>query len=273
MSPARLARGIARLRPLVPDPLLRGALELAAAARGATPSLTPPAVERVLVIAPHPDDESIGCGGLLARLAAEGVRVSAVLATDGEATIGSPHAPVETARRRRDEFLRAFELLGGVDPVPLGLPDGGLDAHLVTLATALGAAIAREDPDLVLTPWPFERHPDHRAVTEALALTLEERAAGPGGAPSLQVWGYEAHTPIPFPSHVIDVTDTLATKRAALEVHATAALAFDLRAVLGLGEWRSIATSAGRGHAEAFLALDLDETLSGTRRRSPTTGS
>lgn len=247
----QLLRRVARAAPRVPDRLLAPALQLTAALRGTSPSLLAPDAERVLVLAPHPDDEAIGAGGLLALLAGRGVRVDAVLASDGEATIGARLPTHEIARRRRAEFTRSLELLGGRSATALALPDGRLGDHRAELAAGIASALAVTRPDLVLAPWPLERHPDHRAVTSALLDALEA-----GAGEDAQVWTYEAHTAIPVPSHVVDVTDTLDAKRAALDVHVTAAEAFDLRACLGLAAWRSLATRAGRGAAEAFLVLD-----------------
>lgn len=249
-------RRVARVTPRVPDRLLAPALQVTAALTGSTPSLLPPVARRVLVLVPHPDDEAIGAGGLLALLAARGARIDAVLATDGEATIGARLPGHEIARRRRAEFVRSLAILGGpagVAHTALGLPDGDLSARRADLAGSVAAALTATEPDLVLAPWPLERHPDHRAVAAGLLDALDA-GAGAGAA----VWTYEAHTPIPTPSHVVDVTDTIDAKRAALDVHETAAAAFDLRACLGLATWRSLATRAGRGAAEGFLALDAD---------------
>ncbi len=251
-----LLRRVVRATPRLPDRLLAPALQVTAALQGTTPSLLPPAAERVLVLVPHPDDEAIGAGGLLALLAARGVRIDAVLATDGEATIGPRLPGHEIARRRREEFTRSLAVLAAgaaVDHVALGLPDGRLPGRRPDLAAAIASALVSTRPDLVLAPWPLERHPDHRAVTAALSDAID---AGAGGGAT--VWTYEAHTPIPTPSHVVDVTDSIDRKRAALDLHVTAAEAFDLRACLGLAAWRSLATRAGRGAAEAFLELDAD---------------
>jgi len=248
-------RRVARAAPRVPDHLLAPALRVTAALVGRTPSLLPPVARRVLVLVPHPDDEAIGAGGLLALLASRGARIDALLVTDGEATIGARLPGHEIARRRRAEFTRSLALLGGADAThtALGLPDGGLPARRADLAAATAVALAATAPDLVLAPWPLERHPDHRAVAAGLLDALDA-----GGGEGAAVWTYEAHTPIPAPSHVVDVTDHLDAKRAALDEHVTAGEAFDLRACLGLATWRSLATRAGRGAAEGFLALDAD---------------
>ena len=246
-----LTRAAARLRPRLTTTALHTAVTAASTLHGSGPVLVLPPLRRVVVLAPHPDDETIGCGGTIARLAAAGTRVTVVAVTDGEATIGSPHGPRRTAEQRRHELALACTQLGVGPPVTLGLPDGGLPRASAPLVAAVRRILDAEAPDAVFAPWPLEAHADHRAVTRALVTAA---------AVDTTVYGYEAHTPIPAPTHVFDITPTLARKRAALRAHATAGLAFDLEACLGLARWRSLATGAGRGAAEAFLcarAADL----------------
>jgi LmbE family N-acetylglucosaminyl deacetylase len=257
-TPARhaLLRRVARAAPRAADRLLPTVLELAAAMAGSSPSLLPPRARRVLLLAPHPDDEAIGPGGLVALLASRGARVDAILATDGEATIGSALAPERIARLRRAEFVRSVGILGAHVSGTLGMVDGGLTEQRDDLIRHLHAAIDRLRPDLVLAPWPLDRHPDHRALAEATAEALLLVGRSPGATSSPVLWTYEVHTPIPSPTHVVDITDHVDLKRAALEAHRTAAGAFDLTACLGLARWRSLATRAGRGAAEAYLEID-----------------
>lgn len=251
--PPSVARLGLQLRPRVPDPIWRGLLELGSLVTDA-PTIGLPDFRRVLVLAPHPDDETIGCGGTLALLADGGARVEVLLATDGEATIGPALPASEIARRRRAETVTALELLG-VDTAPrcLGLPDGDLVHHGRILTASVQEAIDDLHPDLVLSPWLLEAHPDHRALAHALARTEPSR--------DLQVWGYEAHTPV-IATQVVGITDVIDRKRAALAAHGTAAEAFDLEATLGLNRWRSLATDQGRGLAEAFHTATWDDYIS-----------
>lgn len=260
IAPSRhaLLRRVARAAPRPPARLLPALLEIAAAVGGTGPSLLPPAAQRVLLLVPHPDDEAIGAGGLVALLAERGARVAAVLVTDGEATIGCARPPREIARRRRAEFVRSVAVLGAEVHAVLALPDGCVALHHERLVAELRGALEVVRPDLVLAPWPLEAHADHRALARAAGEAIELAARDErGDAPLL--WTYEAHTPITVPSHVIDITAQVATKREALEQHVTAAEAFDVMACLALAQWRSLATRAGRGSAEAFLELDPAE--------------
>ncbi len=244
--PPALVRTAARARPRIPQQVLSTLLSVGSFVPTDAPLVALPSFRRVMILAPHPDDETIGAGGTIARLAHGGATVHVLVATDGDATIGTPQPPAEVARRRRAEVATACRHLGARPPLLLGLPDGNVADHRDTLAARLQRHLLEVDPDVVFTPWPLERHTDHRACTAALAQVAPTRA---------ELWGYEAHTPIPLPDRVVDITSALAAKRAALDAHLTAGQAFDLHACLGLARWRSLSTAAGRGAAEAFLTM------------------
>ncbi|RLV47625.1 hypothetical protein D9V37_15795 [Nocardioides mangrovicus] len=105
---------------------------------------------RRLVIAPHMDDESLGCGGLLAKYPEE--CVVAVVA-EGDET-------------RRREHATALELLGMGESVSLGFPDGRVAEDMPGLVRSLDELMARLRPDEVYLPFP-SLHQDHIAAYEA----------------------------------------------------------------------------------------------------------
>lgn len=261
--PRRVVWMAARNRARLGGPVVEAALELACllepAAALPRPHTMLPSVRRVLAIAPHPDDETIGCGGTLARLADAGARVEVALVTDGGATLGSRHPPAETAARRRAEAVAACRVLGTRSPHCLGLQDGRVATQLSKLVDGLGAVIAEVRPELLILPWVLDAHPDHRAISRALAhlVAPDDRAVDALRGGRTLVWGYEAHTPIPWPDQVVDITGVLGRKQAALDAHGTAGLAFELHTTLALNHWRSLATRGGLGAAEAFLTVPL----------------
>ncbi len=127
----------------------------------------------VAVVAPHPDDESLACGGLLASLAAAGVPARVVVMTDGTGSHPNSQAyPPDRLRALREaETVAALAALGlRADAVHfLRLPDGRLarlgdatDAAVASIASALDGAAT------VVAPWDGDPHPDHVA-TAALA--------------------------------------------------------------------------------------------------------
>jgi LmbE family N-acetylglucosaminyl deacetylase len=236
------------LKPRIPDalwPALLTARSVGTSLGGDAVRIGLPPFRRVLVLAPHPDDETLGCGGTIARLADAGRQVVVAVATDGEATKGSAKSEAVTAALRRDETAAAVRILGAEGPRFLSLPDGGLADRVDDLAAAVTALIDELEPEAIFLPWFLDGHADHRALSDAVL------AAGPG---DVELWGYETHTAL-VPNRVVDITTVVDRKRRAIEAHATAGLAFELDTALGLNRWRSIHGLMGRGHAEAFLAL------------------
>ena len=127
-------------------------------------------------------------------------------------------------------------------------PDGGLPAQAEALGRELSALVDELRPEVVLLPWFLDGHPDHQALSTALA--------GATLPPELELWGYETWTPLPA-NRLVDISPVVARKQAALAAHVTAHLAFDVSAGLALSRWRSIHGLAGVGHAEAFLAAPV----------------
>jgi LmbE family N-acetylglucosaminyl deacetylase len=207
---------------------------------GDGPLVADPSLQRVLVLAAHPDDESLGCAGTIALLRGAGASVVAVFATDGSATRGSSLPADEVGIRRREEAVAACRALDVSDVRFLGLPDGGLPGCVGALSEALAPIVASVQPDGILLPWHLDGHPDHAAVGAALsAVDLD---------PAVEMWGYETWTPLPA-NRIVDITPVIASKEAAIAAHKTAALAF--------GRWRSIHGLMGQGYAEGFLVLTV----------------
>lgn len=213
------------------------------------PLLGLPAFERVLVIAAHPDDETIGCGGTIRLLANEGASVHVLFTSSGDATQGSSLSPVETARRREAEGRRAGDILGFKCDF-MRLQDGRQARHVEAIASRIGTLMEALSPDVVFVPWLLDGHSDHRAVAKAVAM-----AQLPASTP---IWGYETTVTVPA-NRLVDISSTVIAKEEALVAHETAALAFDLTASLGLNRWRAMHGMMGRGHAEAFLATSAAE--------------
>jgi LmbE family N-acetylglucosaminyl deacetylase len=150
---------------------------------------------RLLCIVAHPDDESLGLGGTLAKYSTEGVQTFVVTATRGErgrdrTTTGRPGGK-KLGSVRELEARAAAEILGVREMSFLDFPDGGLDrVDPRAVITAVSAHILRIRPQVVVTmpPCGCDGHPDHVAlshlVTAAVVRAAEAgRAAGPGGKP------------------------------------------------------------------------------------------
>jgi LmbE family N-acetylglucosaminyl deacetylase len=128
---------------------------------------------RLLAVLAHPDDESLGFGGALARYAAEGVGTYLVTATRGErgrfGSLGKSGDPVEVGRVREAELREAATMLGIREVSILNYPDGAVDEVPSSIAIrAIAAQIRRIRPHVIVTFGPDGAygHPDHIAVSQ-----------------------------------------------------------------------------------------------------------
>lgn len=112
---------------------------------------------RILVFGPHPDDQELGMGGTIARMAQSGHDVVLVDMTDGEPT---PHGDPET--RARESQAAAAVL--GVRRVQVGLTNRCVE-HTIEARHAVAGMIRKHQADVLFVPYPEDAHPDHRAVT------------------------------------------------------------------------------------------------------------
>ena len=127
---------------------------------------------RVVVFAPHPDDEILGCGAALADLLDGGARI---------------------ASRRFGESRRALDALGGGALHAGGFPDRGLAQRLGEVEALLSRWLIEAAPDLVFAPSPVETHPDHRAVA---AVGADCASLTTSVSPDARVDVAEAHDPV-----------------------------------------------------------------------------
>ncbi|MET0736228.1 MAG: bifunctional PIG-L family deacetylase/class I SAM-dependent methyltransferase [Microbacterium sp.] len=148
-------------------------------------------VERLLVLAAHPDDETLGAGGLIATAADRGIPVHVMCATDGEAAYATPAGDRRPPLDRRDETSAAVRLLAADARVTfLGLPDGGLRERSEEVGD-LVAAVLDEEPSrtLVVAPWHGDGHRDHRVLGEVAARFRSDRVQVLGYPIWLWHWG------------------------------------------------------------------------------------
>lgn len=153
----------------------------ALAARAVAPLPLPASPGRLVVAGAHPDDETLGAGGLIRDAALAGWRVEVVSATAGEGSHpDSPtHPPQRLAEVRRGELLAAIAALAPDASVRcLDLPDGAVAAHTAELVAALVETIGAGGDDVVLcAPWRGDGHPDHEAVARAAAIAASRTDA------------------------------------------------------------------------------------------------
>jgi N-acetylglucosamine malate deacetylase 1 len=214
----------------------------------------------VLVIAPHPDDEAIGCGGTVLLHMERGDVVNAVFLTSGE--LGLKQLPCEQAWKIREaEARRSCKVLGIRPPEFLRLPDWMMGDDIEGAARKLQEALQKLQPDLIYLPHPAEWHPDHRATLPILRAALhnakletrQDSGDTPFAAPRLR--GYEVWTPLAEFQHVENITSVMATKLRALRKHVSQVRGWEyVHAVRGLNAFRG--AMAGRcRYAEVFQDL------------------
>lgn len=190
-------------------------------------------VERVLLVAAHPDDAEFGAGATVSVWTDAGIEVAYLIVTDGDAGSSDPSIDRRAlAATRREEQTAAAKTLG-VDRVDfLGYPDGLVETTL-ELRRDISRAIRRFRPDRVVCPSPERRwdflaasHPDHLATGEAAVRAVYPDARNPFTHPELLEEGLEPFTVRELwivshrePNVAIDVTEAFERKIAALKCH------------------------------------------------------
>jgi LmbE family N-acetylglucosaminyl deacetylase len=216
---------------------------------------------KVLVLAPHPDDDVLGCGGMLARFGEEGHETFVAIVTRGDAGMFDP-AVIEQGRQEALEAHRALAVHRTVfmEGFPAALLDTVPQAHLVEAFRRLLRDIA---PDVLLIPFAGDLHRDHRIVFEtALA------SARPDGIPGVRSvlayetlsqtnWNAPFLTPSFVPTVYLDVSHVLDRKLKAMSCFRTQIRPFpherSLEAIEALARFRG--STVGAAAAEAFVLI------------------
>ena len=181
----------------------------------------------LVLVAPHPDDETLGFGATAATLRARGVDVQVVSVSDGGGAYPglSPLERTWLERDRRAELLRATKLLGLNEPIHLGLPDGELDAHEEALTTFL-SDLLQADPNApwCAATWSGDGHPDHEAVGRA-AVHAAQRVGTTVLEYPVWMWHWAEPGDVDVPWHCMSAVPldraALARKQHAAKVFAT----------------------------------------------------
>ncbi|HXG19091.1 MAG TPA: PIG-L family deacetylase [Methylomirabilota bacterium] len=167
-----------------------------------------PPANRVLVVAPHPDDESLGCGGTIARYTRNGIAVALLVVSDGGALDEQSENAGDLVARRAQETMAAAAALGVSQVDFLGLPDGQLAQYRAELAHAVRQHLTQCTPDLIFCPSPIDGHPDHAVVARVLLQLHRE-------LPGWTLAFYELHTPL-RPNWLVNISEVLPIKEQAV---------------------------------------------------------
>jgi LmbE family N-acetylglucosaminyl deacetylase len=214
----------------------------------------------ILVIATHPDDEVLGCGGTIARHAARGDRVEVLVVTRGAPDLYSD----DQVKQLRKELESAHAVLGITAAHFLDFPAPRLDvvpSH--ELADSIGAKVAMIHPDALYIPHRGDLHSDHRCVFQAALVAA--RPIGPRIVRRLASyetlseteWSAPAAEDAFLPSVFVDISRQLEQKRKAMAAYRSQLREFphprSLEAVECLARLRG--STAGVAAAEAFQLI------------------
>jgi LmbE family N-acetylglucosaminyl deacetylase len=208
-----------------------------------------PDKKKLLVIAPHPDDDTFGAGGTLTKATASGAHVSVVYVTDGS-------SDPDQAELIRREAVQVCDAMGatptflGLQPRGIPVDDSGLNSRLTSLFRDL-------DPDAIFISFLLDDHDDHRRVNELL-LTV----AGGLRPSGVEVWAYQIYSTV-IPNVVVDITGEVETKRELVRMWRSVSGNRDwAHYVLGMNaaNCRYLPTSEP-AYAETFFVVPIEEYL------------
>lgn len=215
----------------------------------------------VLVIAAHPDDETLGCGGILARHTNAGDRVWVLFLTNG---VGARGTNQEALNDRTQAARNACSILRVEPPEFHDFPDNRLDSvALLDIVQSIEAAIERISPSIVYTHHAGDLNIDHRIAHEA---TLTACRPQPGSGVEA-IYAFETPSATDFagpglhrafaPHRFVDITRVWEVKREALEAYAvelrSSPHSRSLDGIEALARWRG--TSVGIPMAEALMVV------------------
>lgn len=155
----------------------------------------------VLVIAPHPDDEVIACGGTVYKHTTNGGKAWLCVVTDGSKLYESTDVG-----RRREECLYSARLLGFERVIFMDFEDGKLMENLEVLKAKLSGLV--KDFESVFVPHPFDHHPDHIALSLSVLSMFQER-------PLFKLYLYGVYNTFRY-NKAVDVTDVYHVKKRAM---------------------------------------------------------
>lgn len=207
--------------------------------------------KRVMVLAPHPDDDIIGCGGTLSLYHERGAEIVSVYMTDGRKG-NAGYAEDELVAIRKDEAAKAAEVIGIDRLVFMENRDDELSVTDKTVSE-LSGVIREFTPESVFLPFLLDDHPDHMATNRIFLSAVKSVT------PPIRCYSYGVWTPLPAFNVVVDVTASHDIKDKALRAHSSQLELIDLAgAVSGLSTYYSALTGGG-GYTEVFLACGSDE--------------
>ena len=217
--------------------------------------LTPIEGGRILVFAPHPDDEVLGCGGTLALLRQKKCEIKVIFVTDGG---GAGSLDVEAPAIRRKEAIESLAVFGIDDLEFLDEPDGSF-RNSPAFESKVHTLLQQFKPDWLFLPSMLDYHCDHVAIGQAV-LSCWQRWEGPGRAFVYEIW-----SPLPA-TRVVDISSVIELKKQAISRYVLPLSHCDyLAASIGLAGYRGLYLPGKQSsnYAEAFVEAEKEVTFGG----------
>ncbi len=208
---------------------------------------------RVLVFAPHPDDETFGCGGSLAIHAAFGDPVKVVILTNGaKGDASGSMAKSDYVSLRQQETINACAILGIRDVEFWNYEDREL-ADSQGVSEQMITVLKEFQPQLVYVPSPMEFHPDHRAAVFWLEKTIQQSQS------DFKIAFYELNQPLIAVNVLVDITPILEQKNQAIQAYASQLKERAYGDIcLSLNRFRSFTLPEDITHAEGFCLIETN---------------
>ncbi|USE39414.1 PIG-L deacetylase family protein [Endozoicomonas sp. SCSIO W0465] len=215
-------------------------------------------MNKILVVAAHADDETLGCGGTIARHIAEGDHVKILFMTDGVSSRGTQQAACEI---RNSAAIKALSALGTKDYQQLDFPDNKMDSlPLLEIVKPIESVISTYQPNIVYTHFADDLNIDHRIVNQAVMTACRPQ----NGNSIRKIFSFEVlsstewnstQRPVFNPQYIVDISDYWGKKVNALNAYKEELRVFPHSRSLECIEALAILRGATHGitKAEAFV--------------------
>ena len=219
-------------------------------------------IKKVLVVAAHPDDELLGCGGTLIKLAKKNCKIFTLFFTDGISARGSKFS--KKVNNRKNEALKSLKIMGVHSSKFLSYPDNGLDTvPLIKIIREIEQIIIKFKPDTILTHSNVDLNIDHEIVSRAVVTASRPK-------PNFCVknillfetlssteWNFNLKKKTFNPNYFIDITLTIKKKIKAAKAYKNEINSWphprSIKGIKNLASYRG--QSVGLKYAEAFYLL------------------
>lgn len=198
--------------------------------------------KKCLCIAPHPDDESIGMGGTLAKY---NENIDVICMTDGSRA-GSTLSKEELIKKRAEEFNNAMKIANVKNYKMLNMPDKQLIVNAYDNQTDISGY------DYIFIANILDQHRDHKSVSAYINLLLKKKKH----KKELKIVFYEVWQALALPNYFVDITEVKDTKKAMINAHESQVEDYDYtNKALALNFYRGLAKKIE--YAESFMVMDL----------------